>query len=246
MMKRIATALLLCAISAAATAKTPVLKQMYDRYHGKWRQSERFTQQTYRYTDGKLTAIETWHETIEFPDRMRIDIGSPDSGNCMIFVRDSVFTFDRWMPKSKKPYDGDLLFVVGGMYFAPNYDAAARRFAAMGYNPERSCTAMLNDRKVYVIGVLNTEETTNQLWVDATDFRVLKLVQFEDGHRDEAYFSGHVNTGRGLSETIVTFYRDGVMRQMERYSDIRINDVYDNTMFAPETPRTPYHWYNKK
>lgn len=246
MMKRIATALLLCAVSAAATAKTPVLKQMYDRYHGKWRQSQRFTQQTYRYTAGALSAIETWYETVEFPDRMRIDIGIPDSGNCMIFCRDSVFTFSKGMPTSARAYANDLLFITGGMYFAPNYDAAASRFAALGYNPDRSCMATLNDRKVYVIGVLNTEETANQLWVDASDFRVLKLVQYDDGSRNEVYFSGHVNTGRGLCETIATFYEDGRMVQMERYSDIRINDVFDNTMFAPETPRTPYHWYYRK
>ena len=50
-----------------------VLKQMYDRYSGKWYHTFTFVQTTESYKNDSLSKTSTWYEAVMFPDKFRID-----------------------------------------------------------------------------------------------------------------------------------------------------------------------------
>jgi hypothetical protein len=56
------------------TNSEKVLKQMYDRYSGKWYHTFTFVQKTENFKNDSLVKTSTWYEAIMFPDKFRIDL----------------------------------------------------------------------------------------------------------------------------------------------------------------------------
>jgi hypothetical protein len=236
---------LLFCVAAVRAGEDPVLKQMYDKYRGKWHRSLRFIQETERYRNDTLISKATWYETMVYPLSFRIDFGVPDSGNCVIFRNDSAYIFKAGVLAKSRVDSNELLLMLGGMYFAPSYDEVVRRFYNMGYDVGRQCTSKLNGNSVYVIGANDTAEKVNQVWVDKKHLCVVKHVKYEDGKKQEAIFEGHQKLGDAWCETLVSFYVDGKLLQKERYNDVVADAYYDPVIFSPVTP-WQYHWYTKR
>lgn len=236
--------LLLIQLAAYAGGNDPALKKMYDRYHGKWHRSLRFVQETKRYRNDTLISTATWYETMVYPRMFRIDTDVPDSGNCVIFRNDSAYIFKAHKLVKSRVDSNELLFMLGGMYFADSYDEVVNRFSAMGYDALKGYSTRLNGADVYVIGAANADEKVNQLWIDQKHLRVVKFIKFESGKQEVGVFTGHKKVGKGWCETEVAFYIDGKLLQRESYRDIVGDEEYDPIIFSPHTP-WQYHWYRK-
>ncbi len=52
-----------------------VLREMHNKYAGKWYKSFTFTQTTEQFRNDSLLKTSTWYEAIIFPDKFRIDFG---------------------------------------------------------------------------------------------------------------------------------------------------------------------------
>src|ERR1700689_4503039 len=93
-----------------------VLKQMYDRYTGKWYHTFTFVQTTESYKNDSLVKTATWYEALLFPDKFRIDFGDLKNGDAMIFASDSAYRFRNGVLVSAAPDPDDLTFLLGGLF----------------------------------------------------------------------------------------------------------------------------------
>jgi len=90
---------LLAALAVLFVAPSPpphgreLLRQMHDRYAGRWYRTLTFVQQNTATRPDGSTEHSVWKEFAAIPGRLRIDFQPGDSGNGALFANDSQFTF---------------------------------------------------------------------------------------------------------------------------------------------------------
>lgn len=208
------------------TTGREVLKKMHERYAGKWYKTLFFNQTTEIYSNDSLRRSETWYEHIQFPQNFRIDFGSPDSGNAVIFKNDSSYVFRNSKKVRTNYYPNDLLFLLGGMYFYP-LEESISKMAAFGFDPDKFHEDVWKGKKVYVIGADKNEDSTNQAWFEKENYNLVRMIKFENKQKEEALLENHEKLNGGYSETLVHFYINSKLVQVEKYhnlkADIQVN-----------------------
>jgi outer membrane lipoprotein-sorting protein len=210
-----------------------ILKKMHDRYAGKWYKTFSFNQTTEIYRNDSLKRSETWYENIKFPNDFRIDFGHPDSGNAVIFKNDSSYSFIKSQKAGVRPNDDDLLFLLGGMYFYP-FDEVPVKMKSFGYDLDKFHEDIWKGMAVCVIGALKNQDSVNQIWIEKENFSPVRLLRYEKNTKEEALFENHVKLDGGFTETLVYFYINNKLIQVEKYHDLRANVEIDPAIFDPE------------
>ena len=211
-----------------------VLRQMYDHYHGKWYHTLRFSQTTESYRNDSLVKRATWYESIMFPDKFRIDFGSPSGGDAVIFRNDSSYRFNKGQLKESKAGKNDLIFLLGGLYFY-SFDKAISELRSLHYDLNKFHTDTWKGKEVYVIGADSKDEKLNQLWIDKEKLILVRQITFDDNRKEEAVFENHIELEGGWSETMCTFYINDHLIQKEYYHDCKANADIDPLIFDPSS-----------
>ncbi len=209
-----------------------VLEKMHKRFAGKWYKTFSFNQTTEIYRNDSLKRSETWYEHIKFPIDFRIDFGNPDSGNAVIYKNDSSYFFRNGTRAGARPGENDLLFLLGGMYFYP-YDTVIVKMKSYGYDLDKFHEDSWEGTGVYVIGAGKGEDSVNQLWIERENFSPVRMIKYENGNKEEAYFEKHVPLEGGYTETLVHFFINGKLAQVEKYHDLKGNIEIDPSIFDP-------------
>jgi hypothetical protein len=215
-----------------------LVKKMYARYSGKWYHSLTFNQTTEFYKNDSLKGSQIWYEAIVFPDQFRIDFGSTDSGNAVIFKGDSSYSFKRGQLQAVRANSNDLIFLLGGLYFYP-LEQTILKFRTFGFNLDKIHPDQWKGKAVWVIGDTGTGKNVNQLWVDRDNFFVVRMLEFKDGKKEEGIFENHLPLNGGWTETKVNFFINGKLIQRELYHDCVANKPPDSRIFDP-TQFKPY------
>lgn len=203
-----------------------VLKQMYDRYSGKWYHTFTFVQTTESYKNDSLSKTSTWYEAIMFPDKFRIDFGNIKNGDAVIFANDSAYNFRGRILKSTTADNNDLTFLLGGLYFYP-FDKAIAQVKALHYDLNKFHTDTWNNKPVYVVGANTNDEKVNQLWIDKENLVIVRFIQYDDKRKEEGVLEYQQKFGGGWSETKATFYINDKLIQKEYYHECKANiDLY--------------------
>ncbi|MEP6926574.1 MAG: hypothetical protein ABI834_03005 [Ginsengibacter sp.] len=221
---------LIAASMIAPSGSKEVLKKMYDRYAGKWYQTFSFNQTTEIYRNDSLKRSETWYENIKFPTYFRIDFGNPDSGNAVIFKNDSSYLFRNGKPAGVRPDENDLLFLLGGMYFYP-FDEVTVKMKSLGYNLDKFHEDTWKEKDVYVIGAGKGEDSVNQLWIEKENYSPVRMLKYENKNKEEAFFENHVKLAEGFTETLVHFFINDKLVQVEKYHDLKANIKINPAIF---------------
>lgn len=226
--------LILCTATSvvAQSGSKEVLKKMHDRYAGKWYKTFRFNQTTEVYRNDSLKRSETWYENIKFPGNFRIDFGNPDSGNAVIFKNDSSYLFRGARKVSVRPDKDDLLFLLGGIYFYP-FDEVTAKIKLFGYNLDKFHEDTWKEKGVYVIGASKGEDSVNQIWIEKENYSPVRMLKYENKNKEEAFFENHVRLGGGFTETLVHFFINDKLVQVEKYHDLEGNVDIDPSIFDP-------------
>jgi hypothetical protein len=231
--------ILVLALSSFAIPKEnsrTVLRKMFLRYHGLWRTTLTFTQQTERYRGDSLVSTDTWYETIVYPRFFRIDFGEPENGNCVIYRNDSAYIFKNKTLVKSRVDTNDLLFILGGMYSERSVEDLFKRLSHFHYNPEKGHRDMWKGKPVYVIGANSNNEQVNQIWVEPEHFNVVRFIKYDEGKKEEGILEQHQPLGHTWCETLVTFYIDNQLIQKEKYSGIVADEKIDTAMFSTDSP----------
>ncbi|HEV8082927.1 MAG TPA: hypothetical protein VGP55_06985 [Chitinophagaceae bacterium] len=207
-----------------------ILKKMYERYNGKWYKTFSFNQTTEMYRNDSLIRTEIWYENIKFPGDFRIDFGSLDSGNAVIFKNDSSYLFRKGKLAGVRPDENDLVFLLGGMYFYP-YDSVLAKMKTLGYNLDKFHEDTWKGNGVYIIGAGKGEDSVSQLWFDKEKLNLVRMIKFENNRKEEGLFENHVKLGGGYSESLVYFYINDKLIQVEKYHDLKADVNIDKSIF---------------
>ncbi len=207
-----------------------LLIRMHEKYAGKWYKTYQFKQTTETYKNDSLVRSEVWAEHIQFPGNFRIDFGNPDSGNAVIFKNDSAYAFRNSNLVRTNYYPNDLLFLLGGMYFYP-VDEAIAKMKTYGFDITKFHESVWNGKGVYVIGADKDGEESNQAWFDKEHYSLVRMIKYENGRKEDALLEDHVKLDGGYSETLVKFYLDEKLLQVEKYFDLEANKVINPEIF---------------
>jgi hypothetical protein len=238
-MRKVAIAIVVLLMGSAMNApKTgkDVIKTMYEKYGGKWYKTFSFNQTTEIYKNDSLIRSQTWYEQIEFPKNFRIDFGNADSGNAVIFRNDSSYIFKNSKLARTNYYQNDLLFLLGGMYFYP-LDSAISKMEAFGFDLHKFHEDSWKGKAVYVIGAKKNEDSVNQVWFEKENYNLVRMIKFENNRKEEALLENQVKLKGGFSETLVKFYIDDNLIQVEKYHDLKSNIYIDPSVFDPKNFR---------
>lgn len=211
---------------------TALLHKMYGRYHNKWHSSLSFSQTTERYKNDSLVNSDTWYERIAYPDMLRIDIGSRQSGNGIIFRKDSTYVFNNSKITRALKNENELIFFLGGLYFV-SFDNMLAHFKALHYDLSRFHASRWKGKLVYVIGADRDDEKVNQLWIDQEKLIAVRFLKYVDNTKEEGLFEDQIGLKNAWSETKCSFFVNDKLLQLEKYYDIVPGGRLDPSIFDP-------------
>jgi hypothetical protein len=138
-------------IILSAQSGADIIKLMHKKYYEAPCKSYTFSQKNIHYKNDTISGNSTWHEAIEFPDKFRIEFGTKEMGNFVIFKNDSVFNYKNNLLVKTRSDSSTLLLLLGGMYYRKIEDVLKRSQNA-NYNLKIVSVQKWNDSETYVIG----------------------------------------------------------------------------------------------
>src|SRR5689334_1312071 len=101
----------------AITDATQLVVAMHDRYARAMYQSLVFVQKSsYLKEDGTPSRVETWYEALQFPGRLRIDLGDLSRGNGVLYRNDSTYAVQGGKITDKRAGRNPLLVLGFDVY----------------------------------------------------------------------------------------------------------------------------------
>ncbi len=214
-----------------------LIEAMHKKYNGKWYQTLTFEQQTLRYdTTGNVISEELWYEALRMPDKLTIKIKNFDSGNGMMIRNDSLYQFNNGSIAGTRPMLHPLLILGFSVYNQP-VEKTITDLKALGIDFEKFHKRSYEDRKVYVVGALEGDETSTQFWIDKERMLFVRLIQdFGEGRSQDIRFNKYQPLGNAWIAPEVLFYSNGKLRLKEVYTNIRTpelgSEIFNPNFFA--------------
>ncbi len=213
--------LLTCAGLVPAQNGEIYLKKVHERFYQSPCKIYAFSQKNYHYRNDSLIKTSVWHEVIEFPDKFRIHFGDKAEGNYVLFKNDSVFNYRKSQFLKSRADSNSLLLILGGMFYR-SFDDVLLRLKNSGYNPNVLSEQNWKSNEVVVLGALQGDLNTNQIWFDKTTMKVIRIIErLNASDTMDMRFESYQNWCKGHVETKVAFYRNGKLEQVEEYYDIK-------------------------
>lgn len=216
--------------TAAAHAQAPsdgaeLVRQMHDKYVGKWYRTLTFTQATARRVAGDSMVHETWYETMKAPGRLRIDVGARNGDPIILFARDSTFV-KRGSAKTVGQARRNALLILGFDVYTQPTERTVSVLREEGFDLSKIHEGEWQGRKVFIVGAAAGDTASRQFWVDAERLLFVRMLgPIAPGRPgiEEVRFDKYQPIGGGWLAMSVTATRDGKLIQSEDYSDPKIN-----------------------
>jgi hypothetical protein len=209
-----------------------LVRAMHQRYEGKWYHSLTFTQTTSWPKTGRQ---ETWYESALIPGTLRIDIAPIDSGNAILFRRDSVYRYKAGAIVASRPLVHPLM-VLGFDVYAEAPEITLGKLKDLGFDLSKIRQDNWQGRPVWVVGTTSASDTTTrQFWIDKER---LYFVRMLEPSRDstatlETQFNKYQPLGKGWVSIEVVFKHNGEVETTEQYADVKADTPLPEAMFDP-------------
>lgn len=230
----------LAAQRAPATGRE-VLERMYRAYKDTWYQNLTFVQTT-TINRGNGPTEQTWYETVASPGILRIDIADPDSGNGVLYTRDSVIVIRGGKVARRAGGGNPFLPLIQGVYVQP-VDETIKDLAAYKIDLSAVSTRGSGDSLVWVVGTRTAGDTTApQFWVEAKRLVVTRIIaEVAPNLRMNAALGAYVPVGKAWLATHIDIgLPDG--QQGETYKEWRANRSLPAGFFDPARWMEGKHW----
>lgn len=196
-----------------------ILQQIYSRYHGKWYHNLQYTQDVNFFKKGKNNGTQRWYERILFPSVLRIDYIDPNKRNTDIITRDTMWEFRKGLLRNIIPGIGDGVFLSGGLYFY-TLEEDEQKLKDMGINLDKFFKTNWKNRPVYVLGADRENSKENQIWFDANNLYIVRLLNFFDSSRQDQVLEGQIHLNGGWNETKTSTYINDTLVFVQTNSDL--------------------------
>jgi hypothetical protein len=216
-----------------------LVRQMHDRYAGKWYHNLTFVQAT-TFPD---RPAETWYEAGTIPGKLRIDIAPLDSMNAFMYVGDSAIVFKGGKRVDARA-DRNLLMTLGFDVYGQLTETTIAQLKAQSVDLSKIREDSWKGTKVWVVGADKGDTTANQFWIEQKRLLFVRLIE---SHKSQTNPSGPPNIlditfedYRPLAKAWVAptcvIKVNGKEVQREEYRDIRADvklqpDLYDTKTY---------------
>jgi hypothetical protein len=221
------------ASSVRVTSSSGLIKAMHDRYDGKYLKTMSFLQNNTAYTTTGQEQKSQWYEHIEIPGKLRIAFLPASQKSGLVQVNDRVASFDNGIRVDFRPSVNPLLLLTADVYVAP-VAAIIRGLDTLHVDDSIIRDDSWDGQPVYVVGAKAGDTTSNQLWVDRDQLRLVRFIQSQKvGERttvSDTRVQGYKEIGGFDVPTEFLLIRNGRPVWREEYADVRIN-----TDFPPGT-----------
>jgi hypothetical protein len=220
--------------STAITTSSSLIREMHDRYAGKWYKTLSFDQTNTFYNSAGKEQKSQWVQRMQVPGRLRIDFLPLSSKSGMLIQNNRVMTFDNGKRVDSRRSIQPVLTMAGDVYAIPPA-ITLRRLDSLGIDLDKFHEDRWDGRRVYVMGAEKGDLTSSQIWVDADKLLLLRFIQ-RDKRGDRVIITDtRVGDYREIDGYDVahefTSYRDGKVFFREKYENVKVNEKIPPELF---------------
>lgn len=207
-----------------------LISAMHKKNSGKYCNTLTFKQTTNRYRNDSLIIGQVWTEYLEFPDKLRIDMGDTSKGNFMIFKNDSAYRFRNKKLMSAERDSNLIMLLLGGMYHRTKKDVLTR-IEKFGIKLNELSVQELNGKKCYVIGTKIANDKVPQIWINKETLFIERFMENYNGSLLEVRVIERQKACNCEVETKLSIFADGKLFQDELYFDVKFNEVIPKSTY---------------
>jgi hypothetical protein len=223
--------LMLLGTHEAPRSGEELVRQMHDRYAGKWYHNLTFVQTT-TFPD---RPAETWYEAGSIPGKLRIDIAPLDSMNAFMYVGDSAIVFKAGKRVDARA-DRNLLMTLGFDVYGQPTETTIEQLKAQSVDLSKIREDNWKGTKVWVVGADKGDTTTNQFWIERKRLLFVRLIESHPPKILDITFENYQPLAKAWVAPRCVIKVNGKEVQREEYRDIRADvklqpDLYDTETY---------------
>ena len=216
-----------------------LVRQMHDRYAGKWYGNLTFVQTT-THPD---QPPETWYEAGTIPGKLRIDIAPLDSMKAFMYVGDSAIVFEGGKRVAARQ-DRNLLMTLGFDVYGQPPETTIAQLKAQSVDLGKIREDTWQGTKVWVVGAAKGDTTANQFWIEQKRLLFVRLIEAHKSQKNpsgppnllDVTFENYQTLGKAWVAPRCVIKVNGKEVQREEYRDIRADvklqpDLYDTETY---------------
>ena len=223
--------LMLLGTDNAPRSGEELVRQMHDRYAGKWYHNLTFVQTT-TFPD---RPAETWYEAGTIPGKLRIDIAPLDSMNAFMYVGDSAIIIKGGKRVDARA-DRNLLMTLGFDVYGQPTETTIEQLKAQSVDLSKIREDSWKGTKVWVVGADKGDTTTNQFWIEQKRLLFVRLIESHPPNILDITFENYQPLAMAWVAPTCVIKVNGKEVQREAYKDMRADvklqpDLYDTKTY---------------
>jgi hypothetical protein len=222
--------------ASAITGSRNLVREMHDRYAGKWYKTLTFQQKNTFYTSAGKEQKSEWMQRLSVPGRLRIDFLPLSTKSGLLIQNNRVITFDNGRRVDSRRSIQPVLTMTGDVYAIPA-PIVIRRLDSLGVDLDKFHEESWQGRRVYVMGAEKGDLESNQIWIDADKMLLLRFIQRDKRAERFVVTDTHVGDYRDVEGYPIAFeftsYRDGKIFFKEQYDNLKVNEPIAPELFDP-------------
>jgi hypothetical protein len=231
--------LVLLGTHGAPKSGEELVRQMHDRYAGKWYHTLTFVQTT-SFPDHPS---ETWYEAGTIPGKLRIDMAPLDSMNAFVYVGDSAIIF-KGGKRVAAQEDRNLLMTLGFDVYGQPPETTIEQLKGRSMDLSKIREDSWNGTKVWVVGAEKGDTATNQFWIEQKRLLFVRLIEAHPNKKNPAAppnvlditFENYQPLAKAWVAPKCVIKLNGKEVQREAYRDVRADvklqpDLYDTEAY---------------
>jgi hypothetical protein len=219
---------------AGISTSGSLIREMHDRYAGKWYKTLTFDQTNTFYTSGGKEQKSQWMQRLRVPGRLRIDFLPLSSKSGMLIQNNRVITFDNGRRVDSRRAIQPVLTLTGDVYAIPA-SVTLRRLDSLGVDLGKFHEERWQGKRVYVMGAERGDLESTQIWVEADRLLLLRIIQRDKRGDRSVITDTHVGDYREVNGYAVAFeftsYRGGKVFFKEQYDNVKVNEPIRDELF---------------
>lgn len=192
---------------------------LHKKNYGKLCKTQQFKQTTNRYRNDSLISTDTWTEYLEFPDKLRIEIGDSTKGNYAIYKNDSSYRFRNFKLVRVEEDKSLIMLLLGGMFYRKKEDVL-KRMEAFKIDLSLISEQTIGQTFCYVVGAKENDESKTQVWYNKKTLQLERFIENDNGTILDVRVKERTKACGGETETKLDIYINGKLFQEELYFDL--------------------------
>jgi hypothetical protein len=206
-----------------------LIRQMYNANKSNWYQTLCFAQEIFYYSNDSIVNTDIMFEAYSSPGNLILKFTDWDSGNGMLFTRDTLYSFHKGNLISSKYRIHDLVVLGLDINNIPP-EITASRAEKCGYNLDLIGECRCMGYNAWFVG----DTTTNCFWVDKTTLLFIKMRRRIGENSREVEFAKYENINGFPVATVINFYNnEGELSMVEKYFNINPDCDLPSSIYNP-------------